>query len=41
MSQCVRVYPSLGGCVLVWEGVPQCGKVFPSVEGVGGIDKYV
>ena len=26
-----RVYPSVGGCVPVWEGVSHCGKVRPGV----------
>ena len=31
VSQCVRVCPSVLGCVLVCEGVPQCIRVCPSV----------
>ena len=33
ISQCGRVFPSMGGCVPVKEGVPQCGRVCPSVGG--------
>ena len=27
------VYPSVGGCASMWEGVPQCAKMCPSVGG--------
>ena len=28
-----RVLPSVGECAWMWEGVPQCGRVCPSVRG--------
>ena len=34
VSHAGKVCPSVGGCVLVLECVPQCGKVFSNVEGV-------
>ena len=33
VSECVRVCPSMGGCVPVWECVSKCGRVCPSVCG--------
>ena len=48
MLQYGRLYPIVGGCAPVWEGVPYCGSVRPSVvlcspvwEGVRGINKYI
>ena len=39
-----RVCPSVGGCSLMWEGVPQSGRVCPSVRGCSpvweGVPQY-